>query len=135
MKNYNYQTLTNFLRLKNIILLRIFSVFFKLNDTNLNSLNECSLICEFNISIKKYLYIKFKTKAKIISFFEEKKDKNFDLEILIKYILSDKLIFDNSFNLKNFRKYSDFLPEFFIINKKNKNIRLENIQNSQIIFI
>ena len=129
MKKFSYQTFRNLKRFQGIFFIGIISVFIKVNNQQINSLKECSLIYEFDLSIIKFLYIKFKTNAQVISFYSKR--KRFVLPIFIKYVLSDKLVFKDSFNLKNFKAYSNYCPEYIFINKNN-NIRLENIQDSQI---
>jgi len=128
----NYQTFRNLRRFKGIVLFRIISVFFGINNQKINNLKECSLIYEFDLPLKNYLSIKFKTKAEVISFYSYRKRSY--LLIFIKYFLSNKLVFKNSFNLKNFRDYSNYCPEYIFV-KKNNDIKLENIQNSQIQII
>ena len=135
-KKYNYQTYTNLQRFLNIIFLKIYLLFFNNKNSNLSLVKECSLVYEYDLPLEKYLYIKFKSRAKIISFSQAKKNNYFNFTILIKKILSEKIILNiKDFNLKNFKKYSNFVPEYFFINKNSENYYLTNFRANQIYHI
>ena len=135
-KKYNYQTYTNLQRLLNIILLRLYLLFSNYKNYDLNLIKECSLVYEYELPLEKYLYIKFKSRAKIISFSQAKKKNYLNFTFFIKNIFSEKIILNiKDFNLKNFKYYSNFVPEYFFINRNLGNYSLTNFRENQIYII
>ena len=135
-QKYNYQTYTNLARFLNIALLKIYLLFFNEINSDLILIKECSLVYEYDLPLDKYLYVKFKSRAKIISFSNAKKKNFFKFSLLFKNILSEKIILNaRDFNLNNFKYYSNFVPEYFFISKNLKNYSLRNFNDNQIYII
>ena len=131
MRKYNYQTYLNLNRLFNQFCL---SLFFRKKE-RLNFLNECSLIYEFEIPFWDFLFIKFKTRARIISFCNIEKHHIMSLNFLIRNIFSDKIYFDiKEVDINDFRSFSNWIPEYVFL-KKNKQFKLKNFLKCQIYFI